>query len=225
MYPSAERRVRCSEPFRVDARAEGQEIGVGGWLPTRGLDGQPGTRHSPWFALTLDAVTAPWAYARGDPYRAIAALEAMGALLAIVAFTSPVPAASDVSLQFPGLTDNRGNHFVLSKLMTTKFPLCGVVMELAMQMEARNLKVDFNWLPRDLNQEADDLSNGLTDAFEPSLRVDLDVSRIRWLALDRIMAAGADFEAHRREAKTGDVPGTRRGKRGKQERLRVTHPW
>ena len=68
-------------------------------------------------------------------------------------------------------TDNRGNSFVLDKYLTTKFPLNIVLIELAYQLQARGAHLRLQWLPREHNQEADDLTNLKVAAFDPKLRV------------------------------------------------------
>ena len=64
----------------------------------------------------------------------IATLEALGLLLALLAF-GPREHVKDTCLtvQVPAFTDNKGNGYVVNKLMTTRFPLCAFVMELAAQ--------------------------------------------------------------------------------------------
>ncbi len=222
-YPSAERRVREAEAFRVDAMAEGNTIGIGGWRPCRGDDGCIDRALSSWFAVTLDEASAPWAFERGAPYRSIAALEAMGALLAIIAFAPQGQENSDSTLMMTGVTDNLGNQFILSRLMTTKFPLCVVLMEAAAQLEARGMRLCLNWTPREGNSEADQLSNGITDGFTPGRRVHIDVRKIPWLVLDRLMAQGCAFERAKNNLR--DKPQSARRKRGKRDRLRDTDPW
>ena len=86
----------------------------------------------------------------GEPYRSIAALEAFGALLALLAFASDDSQNRDATVVIGGLTDNKGNSHVLNRLTTTKLPLCAVVMELAAQMEKTNSRIDLDWVPREL---------------------------------------------------------------------------
>ena len=38
-------------------------------------------------------------------------------------------------------------------------------MEMAVQMEDLNVRLDVNWTPRDYNEEADRLSNGNSEGF------------------------------------------------------------
>ena len=43
----------------------------------------------------------------------------------------------------------------MAKGASSKFPLCVVLMELAVQQEARNVRLDPEWVPRYANEEAD----------------------------------------------------------------------
>ncbi len=225
-YPSAEVRSKLAEAPRVDARAEGDAIGLGGWLPTRDGSGVIATSASPWFSFQLDRASAPWAYARnGQPYRSIASLEALAALTAVVAFGDAFPPSTDGTLLIPGVTDNRGNRYALSRLQGTRFPLSAVVMELSAQLETRGARLELAWVPRDLNSEADALSNGITDGFSEAARIPVDYGSMKWLILDRILEAGAAFEAERsaRRARTATLHSAKR--RAKKPGLKDTDPW
>eukprot|EP00974_Lingulodinium_polyedra_P065920 6377263-Lingulodinium_polyedra.AAC.1 len=61
--------------MRVDAKAEGDHIAIGGRLPVRGQDGAIDTMASPWFSLRLTEETPLWAYVRGAPARVVSTLE------------------------------------------------------------------------------------------------------------------------------------------------------
>jgi len=104
--------------FRADAKAEGQTVVVGGW---ECLGGTPPGR-ARWFSLRLDRRSAPWAYARGEPFRTIAALELFATLLSFITFAPKWPEAASGTIGLTGLTDNLGNTFAVSRLMTSKFP-------------------------------------------------------------------------------------------------------
>ncbi len=165
--------------------------------------------------------SAPWAYHRGEPYRVIAALEALGVLLATVAFKDFYRQNLNTTIVVGGITDNKGNSYVLNRLMTTKFPLCAVVMELAAQMERHNLRVSIDWAPREWNAEADDLSNNLTAAFDPIHRINLDLNSVPWIVLTDLMRDGSEYERRRAQA----IPGRAAKRKAKGERLRDTDPW
>ena len=103
----------------------------------------------------------------GFPERRKNMLEALGLLLALLAF-GPGESLDNTALnvQVPAFTDNKENGYVINKLMTTRFPSCAVVMELAAQAEMRGARIEAAWTPRERNQEADDLSNLKTISFE-----------------------------------------------------------
>ncbi len=66
---------------RVDAKAEGDHICIGGWLSMEDADGIIGRTLSPWFSIVLDRGSAPWAYPKqGEPFRTIAAISSSSAL-------------------------------------------------------------------------------------------------------------------------------------------------
>ncbi len=190
VYPSATKRPLHIDAFRVDAHAEGHVIGIGGWLPRRDSDGALQTWLSPWFSFQLDYAAAPWAYARGEPYRSIAALEAVGVLVALLAFKDHLAAGSDSVYTVRGLTDNRGNRSTVSRLRSSKFPLCAVLMEVAAQSESLGVRLALDWIPRDWNQEADALSNGVLAGFDPKKRVEIEWARVPWLVLHWAMEEG-----------------------------------
>ena len=48
------------EVFRLDAKAEGKNVAIGGW---RCCEGRP-TREAEWFAVTLNRRNAAWAFVR-----------------------------------------------------------------------------------------------------------------------------------------------------------------
>ena len=55
---------------------------------------------------------------------------------------------SVATLTFTAGTDNQGNSYLLDRMMTTKYPLVVVLMELAHQMRLRRLVLRARWLPR-----------------------------------------------------------------------------
>ena len=172
-YPCAEHRLPLGRALRVDAKAEGNAVAVGGWAPKIGEDGRVDKLNSPWFMVRLDEETAPWAFAKGEPFKTIMALELFATTAAVALFGPQLlgsrPSAGTVVL--PSVADNQGSTFVVSKGTSTKYPLCLVAMELSSRLETLGAKLECEWVPRELNQEADDLSNFISDGFAPALRV------------------------------------------------------
>ena len=72
------------ERFRTDAKVEGDLVTVGGYQTFNGRGEEIPKMEAKWFYLKLDRLSAPWAFARGEPFRAIAALELLGALLGLM---------------------------------------------------------------------------------------------------------------------------------------------
>ena len=112
--------------------------------------------------------------------------------------------------------------------MTTKFPGCALLMELASFMKRRSMKVVVDWTPREGNIDADRLANGIVDDFSPDLEIKLDSSAIEWEVLpDALrMAREADSECKNLKQE-GRLPKRDQRKRKKrpEERLRLRDPW
>ena len=70
-------------------------------------------------------------------------------------------------------------------------------MELAARMKATATVLELTWAPRGKNMEADALTNEDFRGFSPSKRMAPDFSDLKFLVLDQLMSAGADFEAER----------------------------
>jgi hypothetical protein len=209
--------------FRADAKAEGQTVRVGGWecihntLPAEAR----------WFSVDLTKKNAPWAFSRGEPFRTIASLELYATLLCIVLFGNNWPSGSRGTVRLQGVTDNLGNTFVLTKLMSSKFPLVIVLAELSAQLRSRGMSLGLEWAPRDQNEEADALTNNDFAAFNPALRVDVEVDKINWLILPKMLEVASSIYERVQEAKAtrakAVVPAAPPSFKGKS--LRQRDPW
>ena len=127
MSPCKEATSVSGELFRLDAKAEGEELAIGGW---RSRDVSR-TRDAPWFAVLLNRRNAPWAFAKGEAFRTIAALELLGALVGLMVL-GPEPGRASESVDTLVLTcgtDNRSNNFLLDRMITTRYPLAVVLMD------------------------------------------------------------------------------------------------
>ena len=98
-------------------------------------------------------------------------------------------------------TDNQGNTFLLDRLMTTKYPLGVVLVELAHQLQIRRASLLANWLPRLQNEEADALTNNDFSHFSPENRVEMDLSRLPFGVLPALFEQGEAFVAEVASAK------------------------
>jgi hypothetical protein len=179
------------EVFRLDAKAEGDTVAIGGWKTT----GEAKASKASWFALSLTRATAPWAFARGEPFRTIASLELLAALVGLIVLTPELDpgrdSAATVSLSCG--TDNKGNTHLLDRMLTTKYPLGIVLMELAHQMRLRRVVLRAHWLPRLENEEADALTNMDFRHFDQSKRIHVELKDLRFGILDHLFEAGEDY--------------------------------
>ena len=90
-------------------------------------------------------------------------------------------------------TDNKGNSFVVSRLLTTKFPLCAFLMELALQLHVKKVNLELYWLPRLQNIEADSLTNDDASKFDTKYRVRFDLQKFEGLVLGDMLRAGVEL--------------------------------
>ena len=76
----------------------------------------------------------------------------------------------------------------MDKLMTSKFPLIVVLMELAEQLAAENVGMALRWIPRLQNEEADALTNGVFSGFAEERRIVVSVSELPFKVLGSMMS-------------------------------------
>ena len=210
--------------FRVDAKAEGMSVAIGGWSPTRDEHGVIQKSQSKWFHIRLTPEDAPWAFARGLPAHSISTLELLASLVGLVLLVPPSsPGAGTVTIT--GFTDSQVSASVVARGMSTTYPLCCVAMELSAQLELRKLDLSLEWAPRDQNTEADALADERIEGFNPSLRVGTGLGDISWLVLPGLLRTGDAFYKA-----AGKRPPAQTGPKAKKrllagERLRDREPW
>jgi hypothetical protein len=168
----------------------------------------------------------------GEAYRVIASLEMFATVLCVVLFLEPKPFDSNMQMTMSGVTDNEGNEALINKNMTSKFPLYLMLIELAEQLNLRNMTVDLQWQRRDRNQAADDLTNGKFEESSPQLRILTELNQISWLVLPRILQ---EATALHEDVKSRKLENLSRGperqfhsgkkRKRKAESLRTTDPW
>ena len=126
-----------------------------------------------WFGSTITEEQCPWLFERGHGSHTIASSELMGTLLAVHLFLDK-PASGKLergTLVCSGATDNQSNSHAVKRYMTTKQPLAAALMQLATELSSRRMWLDLRWTPRELNTEADDITNEIYDKFDPNRRL------------------------------------------------------
>ena len=218
------------EIFRLDAKAEKEEVAIGGWR----CRGTTRTAEASWFAVKLNRRNAPWAFARGEAFRTIASLELLGVLVSVMVLMPNDDEASESlgSISLTCGTDNLGNSYLLDRLLTTKYPLGVVLMELAVQLGMRNAVLRANWLPRLQNEEADALTNSDFRHFDMAKRIEVDLDKLGFVLMNDLFSVGdayvqelavlKDSEKSRKISTASSAPPL---KRKKGDTLRERDPW
>ena len=82
---------------------------------------------------------------------------------------------------------------MVDKLLTTKFPLGVILMEVAHQLHLRRAILRAEWVPRLQNEEADALTNGDYRHFTASNRIHVDFGKLKFGVLDALLKEGLDY--------------------------------
>eukprot|EP00971_Amphidinium_carterae_P330317 6463288-Amphidinium_carterae.1 len=208
--------------IKTDARADGNAVGIGGFLGVLNELGQMSP--TTWFAFELSPEQIPWAHVRGKPFRSIASLELLATLVAVMVLIEPVPVhlRQSAQIELLGITDNQSNAALGGRRMTTKFPLVLTLIELAAQLKRLSLSLNLAWSPREGNQLADDLSNNITGNFNPALRVQVSWESLPFLTLNEFSKVAAEFYA---EISKPRPPGGRLPASRQARPLKRKEPW
>ena len=130
-------------------------------------------------------------------------------------------------------TDNQGNMHLMDKLLTTKYPLGVVLMELSSQLGRRGASLRASWIPRLQNEEADALTSWDFRHFDPKLRIDVNLEELRFSIVNELFDAGDSYLSELDDlrakgkvaaAASSSVPGTKRRKQ-KGNALKDRDPW
>jgi hypothetical protein len=90
--------------------------------------------------------------------------------------------------------------------MSTKFPLTVLVMELSESLRLGNCCLTLDWLRRDKNQLADDLSNMKFDSFDLNQRVLWKPFEQSWHVLSDFLVHANEFHEEMRKRKSEATP-------------------
>lgn len=200
----------------TDARASESDACLGGYLAI-----SDDLKQCPWFSVPVDTSLAPWLFSKGNnPKRVIAALELLATIIAVKLWGGRT--SEGMVVRVKAFTDNKGNSFAVAKGMSTKYPLTIMVMELAEELRMRNLRMDLEWVKRDSNTVADDLSNGKIEDFDPALREEVSAEGLEWRVLsglqkrsEELYEAVKTLKGQGREARSAKGPCQTRGVSGK----------
>ena len=113
--------------------------------------------------------------------------------------------------------------------MSTKFPWNAILMEVAATLHSPQADLSLEWIPREQNIEADELSNGIQRRFSPENEMKIKTGELRFILLDELLDTGEELYGFIENAKGAKAPQavlTKKGtKRKPDTRLRATPPW
>ena len=206
--------------FYTDAKATECGAWIGGFLQAK--DGSI----AEWFSEEVKTEWAPWLFIRGDPKRVIAALEMLATLIAARLWARGLSKGGRGKCWIKGSTGNLSNAYAVSKWMSTKYPLTVLIMELSETLRTRDCELCLEWVPREKNQLADDLTNEKFDHFPMELRVRLVGGDTKWLVLDSLLKKAQEFhEELAKERKRKSPVSTPKGVQKRANKKRRIEPW
>ena len=176
-----------------------------------------------WFSEEVQESWAPWLFIRKDPKRVIAALELLATLVAVRLWANGLQKGGKGRCWVRAGTDNQGNSYAVSRLMSTKYPLTVLIMELSETLRARNCELDLQWIPREQNQLADDLTNQVFTKFPLDCRVQFVGGDTKWIVLEKLMEKAKGFHLELATEKKRKVSEPAKERKVKKQKL--LEPW
>lgn len=217
----------AGEVFRVDAMASDLGIRIGGRETFESTD----PKKARWFSLELTRQNCPWLYVKGEPHRTIAASELLAVTLAVILFGPDSRwKCKHGRLVLSGFTDNSSNSYLIDKYLSVKFPVSMVLLELSRQLSDLKAELQLHWIPREQNEEADDLSKEKFDAFDPVNRIKVDFQKLPLKVIPLLMQHAMDFdeEIQMKKVSKEDIRNKKSlawQKTPAEEKLRLREPW
>lgn len=103
-------------------------------------------------------------------------------------------------------------------------------MELSRQLSDMKSELQLHWIPREQNEESDDLSKGKLDAFDPDKRISVDFENLPFKVIPRMMEHAMAFDKEIQLRKKSKEPNQTTsaatlGKTPPGEKLRLRQPW
>ena len=170
------------QPFRTDAECDETKIVLGGWE----LDETGRPKEARWFAVEVKREEAPWLFETDHlPSRSTVA-ELLSSLVALEVFGYFERGQGPRHLVLEAGTDNLATEHISKKGSSNKFLLAYVQMQLGLKCYLCGLVFKLQWRPREVNVEADDLTNWKFDKFTASKRCHVDWKKLDWAMMEKL---------------------------------------
>ena len=109
--------------------------------------------------------------------------------------------------------------------MSPKFPLIVIMTEMAAQLQAREAELDLQWIPRNQNEEADGLTNDDFSQFDPSRRIMVEIERLKFLILPKMIKAADELYSEAKRNKEAAKSRALQRSSTKLRPLKERDPW
>ncbi|CAE7241440.1 unnamed protein product, partial [Symbiodinium sp. CCMP2592] len=161
----------------ADARADGELIGIGGFLAFP-------SGKSIWFseAWQLSDLSVLGLELRRPAHKDIACYETLAQIALVHAYRSVFPSGR-VAVRLPSFSDNASTEALGAKLYTSKWPLGAFAQKLSLRSAASGIELDISHIAGEKNDDADLLSrwnqiDALPDKWRKEDRVDCSLKFI-----------------------------------------------
>ena len=136
-------------------------------------------------------------FKNGQSAPRVAAAELLATLVATQLFVEQGPLRRR-TMPLGGITDNKGNHFIVRRYLSTSSP---VLMQLSSLLWKRGCWLELTWRPREDNQPADDLTNRRFADFDPEKRIAVEWKDILLDDVEALLQLEDDFRRELEEKK------------------------
>ena len=96
-------------------------------------------------------------------------------------------------------TDNLATEHITKKGASNKFPLAYVQMQLGLKCYLYGLVFKVCWRPREVNVEADDLTNLKFHRFSMSKRCEVEWKKLDWTIMEQLLSFRDEVQGWREE--------------------------
>jgi len=206
------------QAFRTDAKCDEKRVILGGW--ELGEKGDP--KEARWFAVEVEREEAPWLFETSHlPSRSTVA-ELLSSLVALEVFGYFERDKGLRHLVLEAGTDNLATEHISKKGASGKFPLSYVQMQLGLKCYLCGLVFKLRWRPREVNVEADDLTNLRFDRFTLSKRCQVDWKRLDWSMMETLLRFREEVQGWKEER--GKIPPLQ-ARPSKRQKLAAKTKW
>ena len=166
----------------TDAGADDESAAVGGWFSA---EDNPDKQSVHWFMEKISRENHPWAYDKATPQQRISSLELYGSICLVKLILQQDISSTPI---IPIFTDNQGNALALLANRSKKWPNAAFIMDLALTLFLADAQVRPQFIKREYNEWADQLTHLDTSGFTADKRLQVPHTST-WPAFPTLMVS------------------------------------